>query len=116
MSRSGLTALHEITIRSGLENINKLGYPHWYLNKLDEPPSHTLHVHYQFKNFKVTWEFLNSVAQLAASKKHHPTITTTYDKVDIQLTTHDADNNVTQDDLDMAEAIHKHYQELLKST
>ncbi|MCP8720005.1 MAG: 4a-hydroxytetrahydrobiopterin dehydratase [Asgard group archaeon] len=116
MSRRVLPALHEITIRQGLEKINQLGYPHWHLNRLDEPPSHTLHVLYHLKNFKITWEFLNSVAQLAASKKHHPTITTTYDKVDIQLTTHDADNNVTQDDLDMAEAIHKQYQDLLKST
>lgn len=96
MSRRVLPALHEITIRQGLEKINQLGYPHWHLNRLDEPPSHTLHVLYHLKNFKITWEFLNSVAQLAASKKHHPTITTTYDKVDIQLTTHDANNNLSR--------------------
>ena len=114
MSRRVLPALHEIAIRQGLENINQLGYPHWSFVKLDEPPAHVLTVPYQLKNFKTTWEFLNSVAELAANKRHHPTIITTYNKVDIQLTTHDSDNSVTQDDLDMAEAIQKQYHELTK--
>ncbi|KAL6452618.1 hypothetical protein SBY92_001879 [Candida maltosa Xu316] len=115
MQRRILPALHELNIRQGLDKINNLGYPHWNLLKLDEPPSHVLQVQYHLKNFNTTWEFLNSIAQLAAAKRHHPTIITTYDKVEIQLTTHDADNNVTQDDLDMAVEIQKHYQEMANS-
>ena len=113
MSRRVLPALHEIAIRQGLENINQLGYPIGRLLSWMNP-STCINGSLSVENFKTTWEFLNSVAELAASKRHHPTIITTYNKVDIQLTTHDSDNSVTQDDLDMAEAIQKQYHELTK--
>lgn len=64
-----------------------------------------LEADYRFKNFARTWKFLNHVALSVNSMKHHPTICTTYNRVNISLTTHDAGNKVTYNDLKVALAI-----------
>lgn len=105
--------LHEESIRKGLLKINNFGLPHWSLSVLDTvPPSHVLEVHYKLKNFKKTWEFLNLIAKQADLKKHHPKITTVYNKIDIELTTHDVGNNITEADIGLAEAIHQEFHKL----
>ncbi|KAG2736962.1 hypothetical protein G9P44_001052 [Scheffersomyces stipitis] len=68
-----------------------------------------LHANYEFKTFKDTWKFLNKVADGANSLKHHPTITTTYNKVEFLLTTHDVGHRVTNMDIELAEAIRKEF-------
>ncbi|KAI5951753.1 hypothetical protein KGF54_004828 [Candida jiufengensis] len=115
MSRKLPSILHEESIRQGLKSINSLGQPNWSLRIVDElgPPSHVLEVHYKLKNFKKTWEFLNLIAKQSDLKKHHPTIITTYNKIDIELTTHDVGNNITDEDLNLAESIHKEYYNLI---
>ncbi|KAI5957494.1 hypothetical protein KGF57_003188 [Candida theae] len=108
-----LSTLHEESIRKGLLRINSLGLPHWSLTVLDTvPPSHVLEVHYKLKNFKKTWEFLNLIAKQADLKKHHPKITTVYNKIDIELTTHDVGNNITEADIGLAEAIHQEFHKI----
>lgn len=42
---------------------------------------------YKFKDFKEALDFTNKVGELAESEGHHPTITLTWGKVIIQLTT-----------------------------
>ena len=42
-----------------------------------------------FKTFEQTWGFLTQVSMRAHILGHHPTITTTYNNVKIDLTTHD---------------------------
>jgi 4a-hydroxytetrahydrobiopterin dehydratase len=49
--------------------------------------------------------FVNSVAQLAENQNHHPTILIDYCKVLIQITTHDAENNLTKKDFELAHSI-----------
>ncbi len=43
---------------------------------------------YKFKDFKEAMVFVNKVADLAEAEGHHPDIEISYNKVEIELTTH----------------------------
>lgn len=60
-----------------------------------------------FKDFSAAFGFMTRVAILAEKMDHHPTWTNTWNKVDIELSTHDAGNKVTDRDRKLAEAIDK---------
>lgn len=75
-----------------------------------------LEADYKLKNFSKTWIFLNNVAAAAHTSKHHPTITTTYNKVNFSLTTHDAGNQVTRKDLRLAQQIQNIYVDQTEKT
>lgn len=62
-----------------------------------------------FKDFVQAFAFMTEVAIHAEKINHHPTWTNTYNKVDFQLSTHDAGNIVTQKDKDLANIIDKIY-------
>ena len=49
-----------------------------------------LHKEFQFKNFVQAFGFMTSVALIAESMNHHPEWFNVYNKVIIDLTTHDA--------------------------
>ncbi|ODV79648.1 pterin-4-alpha-carbinolamine dehydratase, partial [Suhomyces tanzawaensis NRRL Y-17324] len=68
-----------------------------------------LQADYKFGSFAKTWKFLNSIVIPAHTLKHHPTITTTYNKVKIELTTHDQGNKITSLDFKLAELINQTY-------
>ncbi|EGV66002.1 transcriptional coactivator/pterin dehydratase [Yamadazyma tenuis ATCC 10573] len=91
-----------------LRLVNSGDYKPWKLehttNNEDKPTSF-LSAHYQLSSFAKTWLFLSEVAREANKTKHHPTIITTYNKVDFKLTTHDAGNQVTNKDITLAYAI-----------
>ena len=57
-----------------------------------------------FADFKEAWAFMNEVALSADSMNHHPNWENVYNRVDIRLSTHDA-NGLTQLDLDLAQQI-----------
>ena len=57
-----------------------------------------------FADFKEAWGFMNEVALSAESMNHHPNWENVYNRVDIRLSTHDA-NGLTQLDLDLAQQI-----------
>ncbi|MDZ8055035.1 MAG: 4a-hydroxytetrahydrobiopterin dehydratase [Aulosira sp. ZfuVER01] len=57
-----------------------------------------------FKNFIQAIEFVNQLVEPAESAGHHPDIEISYNKVKIQLTTHDA-GGLTQKDFDLAGVI-----------
>lgn len=59
-----------------------------------------------FKNFNQALAFIVQVGLLAESKNHHPELFNVYNKVNIRLSTHDA-NGVTDKDFDLAKAIEK---------
>lgn len=46
---------------------------------------------FQFKDFNTAWGFMNRVALEAEKTDHHPEWFNVYNKVEITLTTHDAD-------------------------
>jgi 4a-hydroxytetrahydrobiopterin dehydratase len=58
-----------------------------------------------FNDFKEAFSFMTRVAELAEAMNHHPLWTNAYNKVTIQLNTHDAGNTITKKDRDLAKAI-----------
>tara|TARA_B100001750_G_C14940649_1_gene318642 strand:- start:148 stop:327 length:180 start_codon:yes stop_codon:yes gene_type:complete len=51
--------------------------------------NNTLIQDFTFKDFNEAWSFMEQVAQLAKEMNHHPSWSNTYNKVSVQLTTHD---------------------------
>lgn len=62
---------------------------------------------FKFGNFKEAMAFLVRVGFEAESAQHHPEIFNVYNKVEVSLQTHDAENKVTQKDLDLALSIER---------
>ena len=62
---------------------------------------------FEFRDFTEAWGFMSRVALLAEKADHHPNWSNVWNKVTIELTTHDAGNTVTDKDRALAEAIDK---------
>ena len=60
---------------------------------------------FKFKNFMEAFSFMTEVAFHAEKQNHHPNWSNVYNTVEIQLTTHDAGNTVTEKDNKLAETI-----------
>ena len=60
---------------------------------------------FEFDNFVQAFGFMTQVAILAEKMDHHPNWSNVYNKVIIDLTTHDAGNVVTDKDRQLASAI-----------
>lgn len=56
---------------------------------------------YAFHDFKIAWAFMSAAALKAEQMDHHPEWSNIYNRVDVTLTTHDADG-VTDKDLALA--------------
>ena len=59
---------------------------------------------FEFADFSEAFAFMTRVALIAETQDHHPEWSNVYNKVDITLTTHDADG-LSQRDMKMAKAI-----------
>lgn len=59
---------------------------------------------FKFKDFNAAWGFMTRIALLAEKMDHHPEWSNTYNRVNITLTTHDA-NGVSTRDIKMARII-----------
>ncbi|MEM9839932.1 MAG: 4a-hydroxytetrahydrobiopterin dehydratase [Pseudomonadota bacterium] len=57
-----------------------------------------------FANFKEAWGFMNQVALFAEQHDHHPEWFNVYNRVEVTLTTHDADG-LSEKDVAMADFI-----------
>jgi 4a-hydroxytetrahydrobiopterin dehydratase len=60
---------------------------------------------FEFKDFQEAFSFMTRVAFLAEAMNHHPNWSNVYNKVTIDLTTHDAGNTITEKDRKLASAI-----------
>lgn len=60
---------------------------------------------YKFGDFQEAFAFMTRVAFLAEKHNHHPNWSNVYNTVEIELTTHDAGNTVTEKDRKLAKAI-----------
>ncbi len=60
---------------------------------------------FKFSNFVEAFGFMTKVALLAEKHDHHPYWTNVYNKVTIELNTHDAGDIVTEKDHALAKAI-----------
>ncbi len=61
---------------------------------------------FEFKDFREAMEFVNKVADLAENANHHPEIEIDYNKVELELTSHDS-GGVTEKDLELAQSIER---------
>ncbi len=59
---------------------------------------------FRFDGFRDAIDFIVRLADLADEADHHPELTNVYNRVTVELTTHDA-GGITQKDLDLAAAI-----------
>jgi 4a-hydroxytetrahydrobiopterin dehydratase len=66
-----------------------------------------LYKKFEFSNFVEAFAFITKIAIESERANHHPTITITYNKVEIWLTTHDAGNKITQKDIELSSVIDK---------
>jgi len=60
---------------------------------------------FKFKDFIQAWGFMSQVAIIAEKMNHHPNWSNVYNTVNIELTTHDAGNTITDKDRKLAAAI-----------
>lgn len=65
---------------------------------------------FKFDNFTQAFAFMTEVAFEAEKQAHHPNWSNVYNTVDIQLTTHDEGNVVTEKDHKLAKAITSIYE------
>ena len=59
---------------------------------------------FQFRDFNEAWGFMSRVALLAESRGHHPDWSNVWNRVRIELSTHDA-GGLTDNDVKLAQAI-----------
>ncbi len=62
---------------------------------------------FQFKTFVEAFGFMTKVAMEAEKMNHHPWWANVYNRVEIELNTHDAGNTVTEKDRKLAAIIDK---------
>jgi len=60
--------------------------------------SNALCATFEFKNFREAFAFMTEVAIEAEKMNHHPNWSNVWNKVEFNLTTHDAGNTVTEKD------------------
>ncbi|MBA4299195.1 4a-hydroxytetrahydrobiopterin dehydratase [Algoriphagus alkaliphilus] len=60
---------------------------------------------FRFSDFQEAFAFMMRVAFLAEKHNHHPNWSNVYNTLDIELTTHDKGNTVTEKDRNLAKAI-----------
>jgi 4a-hydroxytetrahydrobiopterin dehydratase len=62
---------------------------------------------FEFKNFVEAFTFMTKVAFAAEKMGHHPNWSNAYNKVDIVLFTHDANDTITEKDVQLSKEIDK---------
>ena len=75
-------------------------FPEW----THEPSRDAITRQFKFDDFAQAFGFMTSVAIIAEKMDHHPEWSNVYSRVDILLTTHDADG-LSERDAKLAEAI-----------
>jgi 4a-hydroxytetrahydrobiopterin dehydratase len=60
---------------------------------------------FQFTDFRAALAFMVRAGLEAEAANHHPSWTNVYNRVDVRLSTHDADNRITKKDVALAKAM-----------
>lgn len=63
---------------------------------------------YLFADFKVAMAFMHQAAPAIDASNHHPEWTNVYNRVSVILRTHDAGNQVTELDLELAQLLDRY--------
>lgn len=92
-----------VTRLTDIERVNALAaLPEW----AHEPERDAITRTFTFTDFVEAFGFMTRVAILAEKADHHPEWSNVYNRVEILLTTHDA-NGLSTRDIDMAGAIER---------
>jgi 4a-hydroxytetrahydrobiopterin dehydratase len=67
---------------------------------------------FNFKDFTETMAFINDLVPTFEASNHHPGIHIFYNRISFDLTSHEADNRVTDLDYKLAQEIEYKYQQL----
>lgn len=86
--------LSQAEIQSALDSLAGWSYQEQSLQKT-----------FVFQNFREAISFIVRLGFEAEALNHHPELKNVYNKVEIRLTTHDAGNQVTAKDLQLARQI-----------
>lgn len=90
-------------MRSSKQEIDVHGfskqYERWFIE------NGLLCARFKFDHFVQAGGFVMQVALLSEQRNHHPSIEWVYNRVKIGLATHDAGGDITEKDLDLAQAI-----------
>lgn len=108
MDNSHLVNGHCVPCEGGVEPL-KSEEVKTYLSLLKTPwkvsfDQKNISKHFKFKDFKEAMKFINKIADIAEDQGHHPDIEISYNKVDIELTTH-AIGGLSPNDFIMASKI-----------
>jgi 4a-hydroxytetrahydrobiopterin dehydratase len=71
--------------------------PHWTIHA----QAHAIERHWVFKDFTEAFAFMTRVALAAEQRNHHPNWSNVYNRVQVQLSTHDA-GGLTEKDIELA--------------
>ena len=77
---------------------NLISLPLWQIHKKK------LHREFKFKNFADAFAFMTKAARLSETMNHHPEWSNVYNRVTIDLTTHDA-GGISEKDFKLAKKI-----------
>ena len=75
--------------------------------------NNALHKTYVFSDFESALHFMQEAAKDISVLNHHPEWTNIYNKVSVQLTTHDAGNVITEKDEKLAVILDEVYGRIL---
>jgi len=67
---------------------------------------------YQFNDFTEALDFINKLAVICEKENHHPEINWIYNKVKLNLCTHDAGDVVTEKDINLSRLIDETLKEI----
>jgi len=93
-----MNKLNDSEIKQALLNLHQSCAQAWQM-KDDK-----LHKSFKFNNFVAAFGFMSQVAILAEKADHHPEWFNVYNRVDIDLTTHEV-GGISQRDFDLAQQI-----------
>ncbi len=93
--------MSEIQVKEALTKLQINSSKGWQLKDAK------LYRQFKFKDFVAAFGFMSRIALLAEKADHHPEWSNVYNRVDIYLTTHEA-NGISQRDFDLAQAIESH--------
>jgi len=89
-----------VEIEKNLLQLNQSAMSAWQIK------NHKLHAQFRFKNFVEAFAFMTKVAMQAEKNNHHPEWFNVYNKVEIDLTTHEA-GGLSARDFDLANIINE---------
>ncbi|MDB5038191.1 MAG: putative pterin-4a-carbinolamine dehydratase [Bacteriovoracaceae bacterium] len=72
--------------------------------------NHKLHREFKFKDFIAAFKFMTEIATAAEEMNHHPEWLNVYNRVTVDLTTHDA-KGITEKDFKLAQKMNAHFKE-----